>query len=105
MIRVWNVATGDCVKELKYHKERITDLCVSADGKWLVSSAADKSILLYAVDEDYKPVARYSCNDECKCVCIVGDEIASGYASGVIRLWPLYTEGYQSFFQNMECHI
>ena len=66
VIRVWNVATGDCVKELKYHKERITDLCVSADGKWLVSSAADKSILLYAVDEDYKPVARYSCNDECK---------------------------------------
>ena len=33
VIRVWNVATGDCVKELKYHKERITDLCVSADGK------------------------------------------------------------------------
>ena len=102
VIRVWNVATGDCVKELSYHKERIADLCVSADGKWLVSAAADKSILLYAIDEDYKLVARYACNDECKCVSIVGDEIASGYASGVIRLWPLYMEGYKSYFQNKE---
>lgn len=105
VIKVWNVATGDCVKELDYHQERIADLCVSPDGKWLVSSSADKNILLYAIEEDYKPIARYYCNDECKCVCIVGDEIAAGYASGVIRLWPLYKEGYISYFQNKECHI
>ena len=35
VIRVWNVKTGDLVEELKLHKERIIDLCVSKDGKYV----------------------------------------------------------------------
>ena len=100
VIKVWDVATGECVKELTMHTERITDLCVSKDGKWLVSASADKNILLWSIEDDYAPVARYFSNDECKCVCIVGDEIAAGYNSGVIRIWPLYAEEKELFFQS-----
>ena len=35
LIRVWNVSTGEVVKELNYHDESITDLFVSKDGKYV----------------------------------------------------------------------
>lgn len=91
-IKVWDVTVGECVKELRFHSERITGLCVSKDGKFLVSTAADKSVLLYDIEKDFLPVARYAADDECNCVCFVDNMVAVGYLSGVIRIWPLPSE-------------
>ena len=63
------------------------------------SAAADKSILLWDLEKDYAIGARYVCPDECKSVCVAGNEIAAGYASGVIRLWPFPTEDKMSMFK------
>ena len=35
LIKVWNVKSGEVVKELDYHDERITNLFVSKDGKYV----------------------------------------------------------------------
>ena len=91
-IKVWDVTVGECVKELRFHSERITGLCVSKDGKFLVSTAADKSVLLYDIEKDFLPGARYAADDECNCVCFVDNMVAVGYLSGVIRIWPLPSE-------------
>ena len=47
-------------------------------------------------------MARYVCPDECKSVCVAGSEIAAGYTSGVIRLWPFPTEDRKSMFKEEE---
>ncbi|KAK8831328.1 hypothetical protein WA577_001434 [Blastocystis sp. JDR] len=101
-VHVWNVSTGEQVKTLTHHTESITGLTVSADGRYLVSAAADKSLILWDISEDFAIVARYVCPDECKSVCIAGDEIVAGYASGVIRLWPFPGEEKKDMFVEEE---
>ena len=99
-IKVWDVTVGECVKELRFHSERITGLCVSQDGQYLVSTAADKTVLLYDIQKDFAPVARYAADDECNCVCFVGKMIAVGYLSGVIRIWPMPSEDMSHFAES-----
>lgn len=99
LIRVWNCENGELVKELDYHDERITDLTVTKDGRYvsmidqfdlqLVSASADKTILLFDIVNDFIPVQRYSTDDECKCVVTTEQTIVAGYESGVIRIWSL----------------
>lgn len=54
-----------------------------------MSAAADKSILLMEIANDYKVVARYYADDDCKCVGVMEGMIVAGYETGVIRIWPL----------------
>ena len=68
----------------------------------MVSAAADKSLILWDISEDFAIVARYVWPDECKSVCIAGDEIVAGYASGVIRLWPFPGEEKKDMFVEEE---
>ena len=100
MVCLWSVEKGDLIKELAYHTERITSICVSNDGKWLATSSADKSILLYDIEQDFKPVGRYYSMDECKSVCFGENTIVAGYSSGVIRVWPLCTSEKKSYFKS-----
>ena len=98
---LWDVHSGEKVKELTHHTERITDICVSQDGKWLMTSAADKSILLYDIQQDYKVVARYYTMDDCMSICFGENTVVAGYTSGVIRVWPLYTEEKKACFKTI----
>lgn len=64
----------------------------------LITAAADKSILLYSIPNDFAVMAQYSSDDECKCVSMTKDTIVAGYESGVVRLWPLPSEDKKPMF-------
>lgn len=101
------------IRELNYHNERVTALCVSKDGQYvfeyhhysyilLISASADKSLLMYSIPNDFEVVAQYCSDDECKCVSMTKDTIVAGYESGVVRLWPLPSEEKKQMFSKAQ---
>lgn len=49
MIRLFDVVALRLVRKFEGHTDRITDLCFSEDGKWLLSSSMDGSLRIWDV--------------------------------------------------------
>lgn len=49
VLRVFDVVTLRMVRKFEGHTDRITDLCFSEDGKWLLSSSMDGSLRIWDV--------------------------------------------------------
>jgi len=49
VIRLYDVVTLKMVREFRGHTDRITDLCFSEDGKWVISSSMDGSLRIWDV--------------------------------------------------------
>uniref|UniRef100_A0A1J3JJC1 U3 small nucleolar RNA-associated protein 21-like protein n=1 Tax=Noccaea caerulescens TaxID=107243 RepID=A0A1J3JJC1_NOCCA len=49
VIRLYDVVALKMVREFKGHTDRITDVCFSEDGKWLLSSSMDGSLRIWDV--------------------------------------------------------
>ncbi|KAI5080871.1 hypothetical protein GOP47_0004054 [Adiantum capillus-veneris] len=49
VLRVYDVEAAKLVRMFEGHKDRVTDLCFSEDGKWLLSSAMDGTIRVWDV--------------------------------------------------------
>jgi U3 small nucleolar RNA-associated protein 21 len=49
IIRVFDVVASRLVRKFEGHTDRITDLCFSEDGKWLLSSSMDGSLRIWDV--------------------------------------------------------
>jgi len=46
---MWNAETGKVLHTLKGHKRQVTSVAFSPDGKWLLSSSSDQTLLLWDV--------------------------------------------------------
>jgi WD40 repeat protein/serine/threonine protein kinase len=46
-LKVWEVATGRCLKTLEGHASAVTSVASSADGNYLLSGSADKTVKLW----------------------------------------------------------
>jgi WD40 repeat protein len=51
IVKIWKLADGSLVKTITAHKERISDLAVSADGKMLASASWDTTVKLWKLPE------------------------------------------------------
>ena len=49
LIRLYDVVALRMVRKFEGHTDRITDLCFSEDGKWLLSSSMDGSLRFWDV--------------------------------------------------------
>jgi U3 small nucleolar RNA-associated protein 21 len=49
IIRLFDVVASRVVRKFEGHTDRITDLCFSEDGKWLLSSSMDGSLRIWDV--------------------------------------------------------
>ena len=45
--RLWDLASGACVRTLEGHTDTVTALALSGDGRWLLSGSNDKSVRLW----------------------------------------------------------
>jgi hypothetical protein len=44
---LWDVDSGACVAALGEHKDRVTSVAFSPDGRWLASTSQDRSVLVW----------------------------------------------------------
>jgi platelet-activating factor acetylhydrolase IB subunit alpha len=54
-IRIWDVATGYCVKRLSSHTSWVRDVCLSFDGRFLFSAGDDRTACLWDISTISNP--------------------------------------------------
>ncbi len=48
-VRLWEVATGRCLRTFEGHTERVVSVCMSADARWALSGSWDQTLRLWEV--------------------------------------------------------
>ncbi len=46
-LKLWDIATGQCLRTFVGHHAEITSACISADGKYVLSGSADRTLKLW----------------------------------------------------------
>ncbi len=47
VVRVWDVRTGVCQHELGGHQEAVQDVCISSDGRMVLSGSDDQTARVF----------------------------------------------------------
>lgn len=89
VIRVWDVATRETLRELIGHKYGINDLVWSPDGLKLCSCSDDKTVQIWEVDTGIvKPIFRgHKASVNCVAWSPDGQFVASGSDDQTIQIW------------------
>ena len=53
-LRLWDVATGQCVRTFEGHMDNITSVSFSSDGKYAISGSKDNTLKLWCLDWNYE---------------------------------------------------
>jgi WD40 repeat protein len=91
-VRVWNVESGECVKTLEGHSDRVNSVSFSPDGQWIASGSKDKTVRVWSVESGEcvsleghsRPVNSVSFSPD-------GLSIVSGSWDKTVRVWNLDT--------------
>ena len=51
-LRLWDVASGRCMRIFEGHTDKVTSLALSADEHWLLSGSADRTVRVWELDWD-----------------------------------------------------
>lgn len=88
---IWNVWTGDRLREFKGHSDRITCLCLSVDVSFAVSGSEDKTVRLWKpiTAECVRVLAGHENIISCVCISLDATQILSADYDGVIKLWDV----------------
>ena len=91
-VRVWDLATGAVAKTLAGHTDQITGICFAADGERLVSASTDGSVRVWNTETGTQLVVLQTPAPVGAVAVLGGNQIASGGADNVVRLWTLADE-------------
>jgi len=99
-IKLWDLATGECLATLEGQEAAVKSVAITPDGQLLVSGSADNTIKLWQLpDNASEPICAdpiYTLTghtDWVKCLAIApdGQTLASGSQDKTIKLWQLDT--------------
>ncbi|QYS99266.1 hypothetical protein H0G86_006408 [Trichoderma simmonsii] len=92
-IQLWRTSTGDCVRVLMGHKNKITSVAFSHDSKLIVSGSWDRTVRLWRTNTGNCLQVLVGHNSLITSVAFSNDSalIASGSDDKTIRLWSTST--------------
>lgn len=90
---IWNVWTGDRLREFIGHTDRVTCLCVSADVSFAVSGSEDKTLRVWTpfTAECVKVLEGHKSTITAVCISLDETKILSADYDGIIKLWDRAT--------------
>lgn len=96
-VRIWDVAQGRQVRELKGHKEAVTAVVYKRDLRVILSSSCDASIRLWkpwdigkrADDQSYKTFSGYTRSVTSMALAQHGVKMLNASADGMLHLWDI----------------
>ena len=88
-IRLWEVATGQCIKELNGHKDWVYSVVFSPDGRILASSSEDMSIRIWDTSTYQCLQTLHEHTGRVRCLAFSPDSriLFSGSDDQTIRIW------------------
>ncbi len=51
-IKIWNLATGECLRTLEGHLDSVNSVAITLDGTKIVSGSCDNTIKIWGIPED-----------------------------------------------------
>ncbi|HEY6231341.1 MAG TPA: WD40 repeat domain-containing protein [Pyrinomonadaceae bacterium] len=90
---IWNLWTGDCLREFHGHSDRVTCLCPSVDVSLVVSGSEDKTLRLWkpVTAECVRMFAGHEYAITKICLSLDASRILSADTGGAIKLWDTAT--------------
>jgi WD40 repeat protein len=88
---IWNLWTGDCLREFVGHTDRVTCLDLSVDVSFAVSGSEDKTVRLWkpVTAECVRVFEGHEAVITKVCISLDATKILSADRGGVIKLWDL----------------
>jgi transducin (beta)-like 1 len=89
-VRIWDVKTSKCLRELRQHTQAVYSVKFSPDARYLASGGFDGRIIVWQVS-DGKVVRTFKSNSGVFEVSwnSLGDKIAAAYSKQSVRLFSL----------------
>lgn len=92
-VRIWDVATGKCIKTLKGHLANVNSVSFGPDGNTIVSAADDGLVRICDGNTgEFKANMNMETGITCAALAPDGKYIAGGCTDGKIRIMELLTE-------------
>jgi hypothetical protein len=95
VVMVWDAETGQAIRPLKGHKDRVYALAYSKDEEYLVSGGKDESIIVWNVERGHElfKLKGHDGPTHALAYNYSGEQIASGGADGKVRVWRVSEDG------------
>jgi WD40 repeat protein/serine/threonine protein kinase len=92
-LRLWEVATGRCVRRFEGHTKQVESVCLSADGRWALSGSADHTVRLWevATGRCVRTFEGHTNSVDSVSLSADGRLALSGSSDNTLRLWEVAT--------------
>ena len=109
-LKIWDVSTGQCLKTLTGHKQRVRSVTFSPDGNKLASGSGDHTIRLWDYEQGQCTKTLHGHSSRLGAIAFSpdGNILASGGEDRAIKLWDVNSseclktwQGYASWIQSV----
>ncbi|MCU0549034.1 MAG: WD40 repeat domain-containing protein, partial [Leptolyngbya sp. Prado105] len=91
-IRLWNTKTGESIKTLTGHSDRVTALSIHPEGKTFASGSADKTIKIWSIKGNLLKTLLGHKEEVTALNFLPDGRLASGSVDKTIRIWEIDKE-------------
>lgn len=88
-VKVWSLASKECIGELSHHKEKVVSLCQTMDGHYLITASADRSVYVYDISKSFQVSFYFQTVDEPVSLTCYHTSVIVSMKSGYSQVWNL----------------
>jgi WD40 repeat protein len=100
-LKLWEVATGQCLRTFTGHTDKVESVCMSADGQFALSGSDDHSLKLWevATGQCLRTFTEHTKSVSSVCLSTDGRFAFSGSDDHTLKLWEVTTGQYLRTFK------